>query len=112
MKRYGSVIGLRQEKLEEYRKLHADVWPDVLKMIRECNIRNYSIYLRKLPDGKHYLFSYFEYTGEDFEADMAKMAAEATTQKWWELCMPCQQPLEDRAEGQWWAAMEEVFHCE
>ncbi len=112
MKRYGSVIGLRQEKLEEYRKLHADVWPGVLKMIRECNIRNYSIYLRKLPDGKHYLFSYFEYTGEDFEADMAKMAAEATTQKWWELCMPCQQPLEDRAEGQWWAAMEEVFHCE
>ncbi|MBL7132829.1 MAG: L-rhamnose mutarotase [Phycisphaerae bacterium] len=112
MKRYGSVVGLRQEKLEEYRKLHADVWPGVLKMIKDCNIRNYSIYLRKLPDGKHYLFSYFEYTGDDFEADMAKMAADGTTQKWWRLCMPCQQPLEDRAEGEWWAAMEEAFHCE
>lgn len=110
MKRYGSVIGLRQEKLQEYKKLHADVWPDVLKMIENCNIRNYSIYLHKLPDGKHYLFSYFEYTGDDFEADMAKMAADGTTQKWWQLCVPCQQPLQDRPEGQWWAAMEEVFH--
>ena len=76
MKRYGSVIGVRQEKLAEYKQLHAAVWPDVLKMIKACNIRNYSIYLRKLPDGQHYLFSYFEYTGSDFGADMAKMAAQ------------------------------------
>jgi len=94
--RYGSVIGLREEQMARYKKLHAAVWPDVLK----------------LPDGKHYLFSYFEYTGDDFEADMAKMAADPTTQKWWDVCMPCQQPLEDRAEGEWWATMEEVFHCD
>ena len=80
MKRYGSVIGLRPEKLDEYVRLHAAVWPDVLKMIRECNIRNYSIYLRRLPDGGHYLFSYFEYIGDDFAADMAKMAADPATQ--------------------------------
>ncbi len=112
MQRYGMVIGLNAEKLEEYKELHAAVWPGVLEMIAACNIRNYSIYLRKLPDGKHYLFSYFEYVGEDFDADMAKMAADETTQKWWELCEPCQQPLDDRAEGEWWANMEEVFHCE
>jgi L-rhamnose mutarotase len=111
MKRYGSVIGVRKEKLDEYKKLHADVWPDVLNMITECNIHNYSIYLRKLPDGNHYLFSYFEYMGNDFSADSARMAADPTTQKWWDLCMPCQAPLEDRAEGEWWADMEEVFHC-
>ena len=110
MKRYGSVIGVREEKLDEYKKLHAAVWPDVLKMISECNITNYSIYLRKLPDGKYYLFSYFEYTGDDFAADCAKMAADETTQKWWDVCIPCQEPLEDRAENEWWADMEEVFH--
>src|SRR4051812_44684781 len=71
MKRYGNIIGLRPEKLEEYKKLHAAVWPGVLQMIKRCNIRNYSIYLRKLPDGNHYLFSYFEYTGSNFEQDMA-----------------------------------------
>lgn len=112
MKRCGWVIGLREEKIEEYRKLHAAVWPEVLDMIRQCNISNYSIYLRKLPGGKTYLFSYFEYTGSDFEADMAKMAADPMTQKWWDVCMPCQAPLPDRTNDEWWANMEEVFHCD
>jgi L-rhamnose mutarotase len=112
MKRYGSVIGVRREKLEEYKKLHAAVWPDVLRMIKRCNIRNYSIYLRKLPDGNFYLFSYFEYTGGDFAGDMAIMAADPTTQKWWAVCKPCQMPLDDRAPDEWWAGMEEVFHID
>lgn len=110
MKRYGSVIGLRAARLNEYKKLHAAVWPGVLRMIKQCNIRNYSIYLRKLPGGRYYLFSYFEYTGRNFAKDMARMAADPTTQKWWSICIPCQQPLRDRTRGEWWAGMEEVFH--
>jgi L-rhamnose mutarotase len=101
------VLKVRPEKLDEYKRLHADVWPDVLDMIKQCNIRNYSIYHK---DG--YLFGYFEYTGSDFEADMAKMAADPMTQKWWSVCEPCQEPLLTRAEGEWWANMEEVFHCD
>ena len=108
--RYGSVIGLKPEKLEEYKRLHADVWPGVLKKIKDCNIRNYSIYLGELEKGKYYLFGYFEYTGDDFDADMAKMAADPTTQKWWSFCEPCQSPIPTRKEGEWWANMEEVFH--
>ena len=107
MKRFGQIIGIRPEKLEEYKRLHAAAWPDVLKMIGECHIRNYSIFHK---DGL--LFAYFEYTGEDFQADMAKMAADPTTQTWWGLCKPCQLPLETRAEGEWWATAEEVFHCD
>jgi L-rhamnose mutarotase len=105
MKRYGMVLKVRPERFEEYKHLHAAVWPEVLAMITACNIRNYSIYHK---DG--YLFSYFEYVGEDFEADMAKMAADPVTQKWWSMCMPCQEPLPTRAEGEWWASMDEVFH--
>ncbi len=112
MKRYGSVIRVRPERLEEYVRLHAAVWPGVLKTICDCHIRNYSIYLRRLPDGGHYLFSYYEYLGDDFAADMARMAADPLTQQWWAACKPCQDPLPDRAEGEWWAAMEEVFHQE
>jgi L-rhamnose mutarotase len=112
MQRYGSVIGLKPEKIEEYKRLHADVWPDVLKMIKQCNIRNYSIYLGEMENNKYYLFSYFEYTGDDFKADMAKMAADPTTQKWWSFCEPCQSPIPTRKEGEWWANMEEVFHYE
>ena len=112
MQRYGSVIGVREEKIEEYKKLHAEVWPNVLKMIKQCNIRNYSIYLRQLDDGNYYLFSYYEYIGDDFEADMQEMAADASTRKWWDVCKPCQKPLENRAESEWWVDMEEVFHCD
>jgi L-rhamnose mutarotase len=108
--RYGSVIGLREEKIDEYKRLHAAVWPEIARMLRDCNVRNYSIYLRKLPDGKHYLFSYFEYVGSDFQADMARMGADAKTKEWWRLTDPCQKPLDDRKPGEWWASMEEVFH--
>lgn len=107
MKRYGSVIKLRPEKEEEYKKLHANVWPEVLNMICACNIRNYSIFLR---DG--FLFSYFEYHGEDFDADMKKMAADLNTQAWWKVTDPCQEPVASHKEGEWWASMEEVFHTD
>jgi L-rhamnose mutarotase len=73
MKRYGSIIGVKPEKLDEYKRLHAAAWPGVLRMIHECQIRNYSIYFRRMPDGAHYLFSYFEYIGDDFSADMTAM---------------------------------------
>lgn len=112
MKRYGWVIGLREEKVDEYKRLHAATWPDVLKMIKACNIRNYSIYLRQLDNGKHYLFSYLEYVGDDFATDMAKMAADPTTQRWWTFCKPCQFPLANAVPGEWWSDMEEVFHVD
>ena len=107
MKRFGQVIGVREEHFGKYVEYHAKVWPGVLKMIEECNIRNYSIFHK---DGL--LFAYFEYIGDDFDADMAKMAADPKTQEWWDIMMPMQAPLETRAEGEWWANMEEVFHTD
>ncbi|MEI7902028.1 MAG: L-rhamnose mutarotase [bacterium] len=108
--RYGNVIGVREEKIAEYKKLHAAVWPEIAKILHDGNIRNYSIYLRKLPDGKHYLFSYFEYVGNDLQADVARMAAVAKMKEWWTFTDPLQIPLDDRKQGEWWASMEEVFH--
>jgi len=105
VKRYGSIIRIKPSKLEEYKKLHANIWPEVAKIITSCNIKNYSIFHK---DG--YLFSYFEYVGKDFNKDMAKMAADSTTQEWWAVCMPMQEPLDTRKKGEWWAEMEEVFH--
>jgi len=107
MKRYGSVIKLRKEHEAKYKELHANPWPEINAMIKACNISNYSIYLR---DG--FLFSYFEYVGDDFDADMAKMAADPLTNKWWALCKPCQQTLDTNKEGEWWSDMEEVYHLD
>jgi len=107
MKRYGMLIKVRPEKFDEYKELHANPWPGVLKTIHDCNIRNYSIYLK---DG--FLFGYYEYIGDDYAADMARMAADPVTQEWWKHTDPCQEPLSTRKEGEWWAIMEEVFHCD
>jgi len=111
VQRYGMITGLKPEKADEYKDLHANTWPGVLKQIRECNIRNYSIYLIELDD-ELYLFSYFEYVGDDFDADMARMAADPVTQQWWSRTDPCQIPLPGLEEGQIWKGMEEVFHCD
>lgn len=110
MKRYGSVIGVKPERLDEYLDLHSDVWPAVEDKMFECNIRNFTIFLRRLPDGLPYLFCYFEYAGSDYVADMEQIAADEVTQKWWALCKPCMQPFQDRAADEWWATMEEVVH--
>ena len=112
VQRFGSVIGLKEEMLEKYKDLHANPWPQINKKIKECNIRNYSIYLTQFPDGKHYLFGYFEYVGNDFEADMAKMADDPKTKEWWKETDPCQLPLENRPKGKWWMDMEEVYHLD
>jgi L-rhamnose mutarotase len=112
IRRYASITGLKPEKLVYYKKLHANAWPAVLKKIKECNIQNYSIYLKKIQND-YYLFSYFEYVGSDFSADMKKMADDPTTQRWWKETDPCQQPLpEAAAKKQIWTDMEEVFHTD
>ena len=101
------MIRVRSESVETYKRYHAEVWPGVLDMIRSCNIRNYSIFLKD-----DFLFGYFEYHGANYAEDMAKMAADPKTQEWWDVMMPMQRPLETRAPGEWWANMEEVFHCD
>lgn len=107
MKRMAMVIRLNPEKMEEYKRLHAQAWPSILQQITASNIRNYSIFLR---EPENLLFGMFEYHGVDYEADMQAMAQDSETQRWWALTDPCQTPLESAAPGEWWAPMEEVFH--
>lgn len=107
MKRYGTVLRLKPGAEAAYKSYHKAVWPEVLRKISECNIRNYSIYLKD-----DWLFSYFEYHGADFAADMKKMADDPKTQEWWKVIMPLQEPLATRKEGEWWAEMDEVFHTD
>ncbi len=107
MKRVGSVLKVRPESLESYKEYHAAVWPEILALITECNIRNYSIFLKD-----NYLFAYFEYHGTDRKADFEKMAANPKMKEWWAIMEPMQDPLPTRKEGEWWAEMEEVFHTD
>jgi L-rhamnose mutarotase len=102
-KRVGSLIKVKPEFEERYIILHKHAFPGVLRSISECNIRNYSIFLL---DG--ILFSYFEYTGKDFDADM-KLIGNETTKEWWKLTDPMQEPLPTRKQGEWWAEMDQLL---
>ena len=111
VERHGWVTGLKPEKAATYRKLHANPWPAVNAMLKECHIRNFSIYEREIG-GKTYLFAYLEYTGSNFDADMKKMAASEAMRKWWDIMEPMQDPIPTRQPGEWWARMDEVFHTD
>ena len=105
--RKGAVIKVKPEKLDFYKDLHAHPWEGVSNKLKECNIQNYSIFYR---DG--YLFSYFEYAGNNWEADMEKLAADSTIQAWWQLTDPCQEPVDFANKDEWWADMEEIYHLD
>ncbi|TVQ26814.1 MAG: L-rhamnose mutarotase [Spirochaetaceae bacterium] len=105
--RFGMVIGIREDRLDEYRALHADDHPGVRDLLSAANIRNFSIFFERLPDGSSYLFGYYEYHGSDFEADMAYLDAEPRNREWIEMTAPMQIPLPGEKA---WKVMEEVYH--
>lgn len=95
---------LKPEKVEEYRELHANAWPGVLEMIKKCNIQHYSISIRGTE-----LYSYYEYVGEDYDADMKKMEDDPVTQEWWTHTRPC---FLYHEQGVYYDDLEEIFFCE
>jgi len=107
IQRLGAVIGLAEESAEEYIRLHAAVWPDVLEALRRANVTNYSIFRR---DGL--LFSYMEYRGSDLDADMASIANDPATKRWWDVVMPLQRTMRSSPDEDWWSPMDEVFHLD
>jgi len=101
------VLRLRPEFEQEYMEYHKAVWPEVLELIRDCNVRNYSIFLHD-----HQLFAYYEYVGVDFKTDMARMAAHPKMIEWWEIMQPMQEPVSSAQPGEWWVRMVEAFHTD
>src|SRR5258707_4953086 len=109
MQRMGMVIGIAPERIAEYKRLHADVWPTVLERLRLSNIRNYSIYLR---EPENLLFGYWEYVGTDYAGDMNLLGERSITRQWLALTDPCQLPLKTAAAGEWWSTLPEVYHLD
>jgi len=105
MQRFGQVIGIKPEFFDLYKKMHAEPWPEVVAANRASNIRNYSIFRYG-----NLLFAYFEYMGDDFAADMAKMAANPKVQEWWTHMYPMQEPVPICQPGEHWATIEEEYH--
>jgi L-rhamnose mutarotase len=104
MERICFVLQVKPDRLDEYKRRHLEVWPDMLSALRETGWNNYSLFLR--PDGM--LVGYLE--TEDFAAARAGMAAREVNERWQkEMADFFQQPdgvLPDRAMQ----PLEQVFH--
>ena len=109
MQRMCRIIKVKPDVIAEYKRIHAAVWPEILEAIAKSNVRNYSIYLR---EPENLLISYWEYMGTDYEGDMAAIKSAPRMQEWWDITDPMQEPLANRAEGEWWADVPEVFHTD
>ena len=107
IKRIAQVVGIKPKDIAEYERIHEEVWPSVLTMLKKANVQNFSIYRYE-----HLLFAYMEYTGNDYEADMALIAADPETQRWWKITGPMQKPVPEVEDGQWWLTIPEKFHLD
>ncbi|WP_240512156.1 L-rhamnose mutarotase [Pseudoruegeria sp. SK021] len=107
--RYGMIIGLHADKIDEYKALHAKVWPDVLAAISRNGVRNFTIFLR---EPENLLFGVFDYDGDDYAEAARRIDADPVTQQWYKVTEPCQKPLPSRSDGEWWSFMENVFHLD
>ena len=105
MIKFGQIGKLKPEKIEEYIELHAATRHGVLTTITECNLRNYSIFIQG-----DLLFSYYEYIGEDYDADMAKMAADPVTQDWWKCTHPCFEKYAIDPGSEFYHDMKQIFY--
>ena len=88
VQRMATVFALNPERERLYRELHANTWPAVINRLRKSNMRNYSLFITELA-GQKYVMGYFEYTGDDFEADQRAIADDPETQRWWKALAPC-----------------------
>ena len=109
IKRFGMVIGLKPDRVEHYKRLHADVWPGVLDALRRKGWRNFDVYLKVR---ENLLSETFKYDSDDFVASGRAIAADPETQRWLAETDPCQNPFTTRQPGEWWATMENVFHMD
>lgn len=104
--RVSSIVRLKTDMVAEYIRLHTAVWSEVLTRISEANMANYSIFVRD-----DWLVVYFEYVGQDYDADMARMAEDPAVQRWWDLTRPCAVEPPETADGRW-PPFKEVFHLD
>ena len=102
MKRFTLYSRLKPEKVEEYVHLHTHPWPEILQVLEECHFHHYSISIKG-----NELFTYYEYTGDDLEADERRMGESPDMQRWWTHTKPC---FLHHDEGHYYDDLTEIFY--
>lgn len=103
MERVCFLLRVKPDRLEEYKKLHDRVWPEMLDALSRTGWHNYSLFLR--ADGL--LVGYLE--TPDFDRALALMAAEEVNSRWQASMREFFVGLEGRPDEQM-ERLEEIFH--
>ena len=106
MQRICFLLKVRKEKLAEYKRRHAQVWPEMLAALRETGWHNYSLFLR--DDGL--LVGYLE--TPDFKKALAGMAKKEVNARWQAEMAPFFEKLEGQRPDEAMVALEEVMHLD
>jgi L-rhamnose mutarotase len=93
MQRIGLLLRVKPEKLEEYKAIHQNVWPDLLAELKRAGIRNYSLWLG--PDGME--FGYLEC--DDWDAACAYLATSEVHTRWQEYMQNYLDSPTDASQG-------------
>ena len=107
IKRVGFLLKVKEDGLEEYKRHHEVVWPDMLDALRRHGWHNYSLFMR--DDGL--LFGYFE-AESDFQDSLEGMENEEVNQRWQEFMAPFFEIPPGARPDQLMVELREVFHLD
>jgi len=105
--RIGMVIMMKPDRINDYLEVHSDSYSGVRDLLQKYNMHDFSIFMTRLDDGNYYEFGYYEYTGSNYEADMAALAAEPRNIEWLKKTDAMQIPLNGETS---WKKMKQVFY--
>jgi len=105
VKRVGFLLRVKPNKIEEYRKHHQAVWPEMRDALGRTGWHNYSLFMRE--DGL--LFGYFE-TPDSFQSALEGMSGEEVNARWQKLMAPYFEDLGGAQADESMVELEEVFH--
>ena len=107
MKRVGFILKVKENHINEYKKYHKEVWPEMKSALTNNGWHNYSLFMRK--DGL--MFGYFE-AENSFEDSLRGMSKEEVNDRWQKLMSPFFEIPERADPDQSMVEIEEVFHLD
>jgi L-rhamnose mutarotase len=103
----GFLLKVKQDRIEEYKRHHEAVWPEMLEALSRHGWRNFSLFITE--DGL--LFGSFE-AEESFQASLDGMAREDVNQRWQEFMEPFFEIPPGARPDQAMVELEELFHLD
>ena len=99
-------LQVKQDRIDEYRRRHSEVWPEMLQALADTGWHNYSLFLRE--DGL--LIGYVE--TPSLEDALAGMAETDVNTRWQAEMAEFFEELDGVPPDQGFLVLEEVFHLE